>query len=184
MKKVIILNGSPRANGNTKCAIKHLLAGIQRNKSLDIMEVNLTQIALKPCLACDVCKKNGGICVDSASATLMNSVLHADIIILATPVYWWGLSAQLKVAIDKFYSKSEIMGNMDKKIILVTVGAAPVDDPQYDLIQKQIEYICSHSNWKFISQVKASALKAGELAKQLDVLAEIEMQGEKLSDSL
>ena len=109
----------------------------------------------------------------------MEKVVESDVIVLGTPVYWWGVSAQLKTAIDKFYSKSDIMGPMHKKIILVAVGAAQIEDPQYDLIQQQISFICKHSNWELISYIKASAFKAGELAENTTVLKEIEMQGEK-----
>lgn len=182
MKKVIILNGSPRANGNTLCAIKHLLRGMDKKSAFAYTEVNLTKEGLKPCLACNACKKNGGVCAsDKASAVLMEKVLDSDVIVLATPVYWWGVSAQLKTAIDKFYSKSDIMGPMEKKIVLVTVGAAPVDDPQYDLIRQQIEFICSHSNWKLLAHVKASAFELGELAAKPEILKEIELQGEELT---
>lgn len=182
MKKVIVLNGSPRTTGNTICAVKHLLNGMAKKAAFEYTEVNLTKEALKPCLACNACKKNGGICAtDKASAALMEKVLDSDVILLATPVYWWGISAQLKTAIDKFYSKSDIMGPMEKKIILVTVGAAPVDDPQYELIRQQIEFICSHSSWELIAQIKAGAFEAGELASKPEILKEIEQQGESLA---
>ena len=180
MKKVIVLNGSPRANGNTKSALEHLLSGMKKKADFDVTEINLTKESLKPCLACDACKKNGGVCeTDKATAALMEKVVESDVIVLGTPVYWWGVSAQLKTAIDKFYSKSDIMGPMHKKIILVAVGAAQIEDPQYDLIQQQISFICKHSNWELISYIKASAFKAGELAENTTVLKEIEMQGEK-----
>lgn len=185
MKKIIVLNGSPRKNGNTLCAVAHLLKGMEKKGCFEVTEVNLTTEALRPCLACDACKKNGGTCAtDKASAELMEKVCASDVIVLATPVYWWGMSAQLKTVIDKFYSKSDIMGPMEKKIILVAVGAAPVDDPQYDLIQQQIQFICAHSNWKLVSYIKASAFEAGELANQNDILQQIEKQGENLTHYL
>ena len=53
---------------------------------------------IAPCLGCDGCKRGEKICVQKDdSQLLMNEMRQADYIVFATPVYWWGMTAQLKL---------------------------------------------------------------------------------------
>ena len=58
-------------------------------------------------------------------------------ILFATPVYWWGMSAQLKLIIDKCYCRELQLKN--KKVDTIVVGGSPVDSIQYELIDKQFD---------------------------------------------
>lgn len=58
-------------------------------------------------------------------------------ILFATPVYWWGMSAQLKLIIDKCYCRGMQLKN--KKVGTIVVGGSPVDSIQYELIDKQFD---------------------------------------------
>ena len=83
---------------------------------------------------------------------LQEKIFEADTLILGSPVYWWGITAQLKMVIDKFYFKEEIYFNkkMVKNIGLITVGASEVDNPQYRIIREQFECICRFLNWNLM----------------------------------
>ncbi len=172
--KVLVLNGSPRMKGNTRAALAAVADGIKEGLKPDELEFyDVTRHKLSPCVACDGCKKNGGNCVQpDETAELIQKLYDADVLIFGTPVYWWGMSAQLKMVIDKLYSKdAELKAQeAEKKVGLVTIGASGTDDPEYKLIEDQMVCICNHLKWKLAFSYSAAAWEAGELAKNTEAL--------------
>ena len=73
---------------------------------------------------------------DDTNPTI-DKITAADVILFATPVYWWGMSAQLKLIIDKCYCRGLQLKN--KKVGTIVVGGSPVDSIQYELIDKQFD---------------------------------------------
>ena len=178
--KVLILNGSPRMKRNTRAALQAVKEGIETGLAPEELEFyDVSAHKLSPCLACDGCKKNGGVCVrPDESAELVKKIYEADVLIFGTPVYWWGMSAQLKMAIDKLYSmdsqfKALKEQGVSKKVGLVTVGAAATDDPEYKLIEDQMVCICGHLGWKLSFSYGISAWEPGEIAGQEATLKEL-----------
>ena len=146
--KAVILNGSPRLNGNTRAAALEIERGIKEN--IACAEVELIDVCFKnihPCRGCDACRKNEGICIQKDDVpVLLDSISQAEVIVFASPVYDWGLSAQIKTLIDRFYCKEEFH-NQKKTVGLFIDGAAELDDPEYKLIKKQMECISEHLGW-------------------------------------
>lgn len=173
--KVLILNGSPRMDGNTRTALNEIANGIRAHVSgAEIEFIDVAQRKLSPCIACDACKQNGGTCVmPDETPALVQKVFDSDVVIFGTPVYWWGVSAQLKMVIDKFYSKDTAFGKQKKRIGLVTVGAAGIEDREYELIRGQFECICNYLGWNFLFSESISAWNVGDLAKNTQRMAEL-----------
>ena len=109
----------------------------------------------------------------------MDSVVEADAIVFATPVYWWGITAQLKLIIDKLYSKGSVLGS-GKKIGIIVTGEAEQEDPQYQIITKQFECICDYLGWYLVSVNTYSAGAPDELGRQDEAMAELEKLGKML----
>lgn len=160
---ILILNGSPRKNGNTVHALKALKTGFEprhRTEWVDVVELNL-----QGCIACEACHRNGGRCVlHDGGAELMEKVAAADLIVFGSPVYWWGISGHLKQALDKFYSKGDELMTMPKKLGIVVVGEAELDEPQYRLISSQFRSIAQYMGWEMVIDEKISAGAVDELA--------------------
>ena len=152
--KLLILNGSPRMKGTTKKALSLLKESISLNmKDVEINFYDISKMNLSACLNCDGCRRNGGTCVVADDGIfLQEKVFEADTLIIGSPVYWWGISAQLKMVIDKLYSKEKIY--LNKKIVknigLIIVGASEADTTQYRIIREQFECICRFLNWNLI----------------------------------
>ena len=167
--KVLLLNGSPRMKGNTRAALSLVKEGIEEGLHPESLELyDISRHKLSACLACDSCKKNGGNCVQpDESAALVQKIYDADAVIFGTPVYWWGMSAQLKMAVDKLYSRTALLQEHEaKKIGLIAVGAAKVDDPEYRLIEEQMNCICGHLGWELAFSYGISAWEPGDLEKK------------------
>ena len=171
--KVLILNGSPRHSGNTRSALQVMKAELEKEHTVEFLDV--CNLHLSGCVACDGCKKNGGHCVrPDDSDQVIQKVVAADVVLFGTPVYWWGMSAQLKMLVDKFYSQDGPFKTMPKTIGLLTVGANGVDNPQYRLIREQFQCIAEYLHWKFAFSLEFSAYAPGELMEQPQTLEQLQ----------
>ena len=169
---ILILNGSPRRRGNTHAVLEQIEKQLGSGHHVEF--INVSTLKLSGCVACDACKKNGGHCIrpDESDATIQK-IAQADVLIFGTPVYWWGMSSQLKTLVDKFYSQTAQFKTMAKKIGLVVVGASGVEDKQYQLIHDQFACIAAFLNWDFRFFLPFSAHAAGEVMEQTDVLDKV-----------
>ena len=172
--KVLIFNGSPR-KGNTLTAIKTIEQGIQSRS--DAADIEITRIecegkSIVPCKACNACGSMSRCIFADDSPQINEAVEAADVIIFATPVYWWGMTAQLKLIIDKFYARlRKFKGS--KRIGTVVIGEAELDDPEYEIIQKQFECIADYLEWEVVFAKSISADKPKDLAEDAETLAEL-----------
>ena len=180
--KVLILNGSPRKNGNTFHALEAVRKGILKSHpDAEIATVRAVELRLKGCIACDGCRKNGGECVlPDGGAEIMKQVAAADLVIFGSPVYWWGISGQLKLVLDKFYSKDELFHSMKKRLGIVAVGAAETTDPEYELISRQFQCICEFLGWDLVLDQSIAAEGVNALAGNAAELSVLESAGAKL----
>lgn len=106
MKSIVIVNGSPRPNGNTSQLITALSNALASSSAFDVQVLRLNEYQIRPCQACDWCMKEYPLaCIQQDDMnTLYRSVLDADTIVFASPIYWFNYSAQLKLFIDRLYA--------------------------------------------------------------------------------
>lgn len=100
-KKVLILSGSPRKNGNSDILCDEFARGaVESGHRVEKIRVAAKEI--HPCIACYHCRDNGGECVfkDDMSEVLQK-MIDADVLVLASPVYFYSVDAQLKAVIDR-----------------------------------------------------------------------------------
>ncbi len=177
--KILLLNGSPRINGNTGTALNQIIKGIQFNvQEAQIELFNVADLELRGCTNCDSCRKNDGNCVmTDDSFKIVQKIVDADMIILGTPVYYWGISSQLKTVIDKLYSKENQLRQQKKKFGVIAIGEASLDDLEYKLISSQFECICNYFGWSLIFNKSICAFEAGDLTEDKIQLQELESLG-------
>jgi multimeric flavodoxin WrbA len=98
--KIIAFNGSPRPGGNTEVLLTEALKPL-REAGHDIRVFNLNSMVFKPCQDCGGCTKTG-ICIhDDAMTEIYAAIREADRIILASPIFFYSLSAQAKAMVDR-----------------------------------------------------------------------------------
>lgn len=121
--KIVIINGSAR-KGNTLTAINTFIKGAAEHNEIEMISPDKLHIA--PCKGCKACQCHKG-CVDQDDTNpTIDKIAAADMILFATPVYWWGMTAQLKLVIDKCYCRGlQLKG---KKVGIIVTGGAPVDN--------------------------------------------------------
>lgn len=166
--KALLINGSPRKGGNTVTAVKTVTASIQRDMPGCVVEqMDAASLNLSGCIHCDGCRRNGGTCVlKDGGAEVMEKLFEAQRIIFTTPVYWWGVTSQLKAIIDRMYSKAVQMKNlkMKKEIGIVAIGEDKITGEQYDLISRQMQCICDYMGWDLVMDVAICAAGPNDLA--------------------
>lgn len=171
--KALLLNGSPR-KGNTCAALAALKKGMSNIGGLEVNEIVAADVSVSGCIACDRCADGGKCVFEDDTNSVVDVVAEADVVVFATPVYWWGITAQLKLIIDKLYSQGSRLKECDKKVGIIVVGEASQDDLQYELIAKQFECICGYLGWDIVFCNTYTAGAADELAGNVSAMAEIE----------
>lgn len=110
MKKILILNGSPRKNGKTASLVKAFTEGAE-SAGNEVHEIYVDSMDIASCKACEACTMNGGFCVQKDAMEQVNEeYLWADVIVFASPMYWGTITGQLKILIDRLYAVQNRLG--------------------------------------------------------------------------
>lgn len=100
MKNVLIISSTPRKDGNSEILAKEFYKGAN-DAGHSVELIKLRDYNLKYCIGCYSCHKKG-ICIHNDGMNeIANKLIKADVIVLATPVYFYSMSGQLKVFIDR-----------------------------------------------------------------------------------
>lgn len=123
--KVLVISGSPRNGGNSDVLCDQFINGA-KEVGHETEKINLSKIKLSPCSACYACR-NGGVCIQKDDMTeILEKLVSADIIVLATPVYFYSMDAQMKMFIDRCLPCYREIKNKDFYFIITAA------DPQLD----------------------------------------------------
>ncbi len=117
MKKIMILNGSPRKNGKTASLVKAFTEGAE-SAGNEVKEFYIDGMNIASCKACEACSRNGGQCVQKDDMDKINEgYLWADVVVFASPMYWGTITGQLKTVVDRLYAIQNRIGyaNMSKQ---------------------------------------------------------------------
>jgi multimeric flavodoxin WrbA len=132
-KKVVILSASPRKGGNSDLLCDQFLRGAQE-AGHQAGKIVLREKKIGYCVACDACQKNGGRCGQQDDmAGILEQMIAADVIVMATPVYFYTMNAQMKTLIDRCYARyTAISGKEFYFIMTAAVG-------QKSLLERTLE---------------------------------------------
>ena len=113
MKKILILNGSPRRNGKTASLVKAFIAGAEEAGN-EVREMYIDGMDIKSCKACEACSRNGDFCSQKDDMEqIYDAYLWADVIVFSSPMYWGTISGQLKTTVDRLYAIQNRIGYSD-----------------------------------------------------------------------
>jgi multimeric flavodoxin WrbA len=98
--KVLGLFGSPRKGGNTELLLEEALKGAER-EGAEIERLHLTDFTITPCQECHGCDQTGECVILDDMRKIYPKLLKADVIILASPIFFYGITAQAKALVDR-----------------------------------------------------------------------------------
>ncbi|MCD7751952.1 MAG: flavodoxin family protein [Lachnospiraceae bacterium] len=125
--KILVLNGSPRPSGNTSKMVTAFKEGAE-SSGHEVNVVDVCKKNIKGCLGCEYCHSKGnGKCVQKDDMQEVYSLLKdAEMLVIASPIYYHGISGQLKCTIDRFYSAAYPMKPAKlKKAAMILCSGSP-----------------------------------------------------------
>ena len=119
--KIVVINSSPHSeNESTSRYLAQKFIDGAKSAGHEVFIFDAANEETHPCRGCDKCGMNGPcIFKDSIETKLMPKMLEADMLVLVTPLYYYGMSAQLKIIVDRFYSRTTKL-NGKKSVIMAT----------------------------------------------------------------
>ncbi len=174
-KKIMILAGSPRTNGNTNTVVGWLAEGAKEaGARIDIIDVTKLKSRFNGCIACMGCQKAGKFecSVDDEVKPVLATIPSLDVLIFATPVYFFGPSAQLKALVDrmcslfKFDPSGGYVHNLGHlKMALIATGSRGIQ-PGLQLVEDTFKTIAGFAGAAFSSLLVPNASMYSEEVKQ------------------
>lgn len=101
MKKVVGVFGSPRPDGNSDILLNYAIQGAETCGDVAVEKIVIRDLHIAPCNSCGGCFEKGVCVIDDDMQIIYSRFVDADIIVVASPVYFMGVSAQLKAVIDR-----------------------------------------------------------------------------------
>jgi multimeric flavodoxin WrbA len=186
--KIVSLLGSPRSQGNSN-AITRRFQDAAANLGAQIRTFELNRLSYRGCQGCYACKKTLDHCILNDDLTeVLAAVTESDVVVLASPVYYGDVTAQLKGFIDRTYSylKPDYLTNpipsrlAPKKLVFVLTQGHPDETlfadifPRYDGFLKWLGFsethllrVCGIGPFTVDAVPEPTLIQAEELARQL-----------------
>ena len=172
-KKILVLNGSPVKNGNTAKLIEWFVSGAQvKGARVEIIRADLLKSKTNGCTSCRACQKikQYECVIKDDIREVLKKMAGADVIVFATPLYFYGPSAQLKLIIDRMFSLYKWDNTMNtftsplkgKSMVLLLSAYEGVG---FDIVEKSFKIIADYSKMKFASLLVKNARESGEVVK-------------------
>ena len=185
-KKVLVLLGSPRKNGNSAILAGKIAAGA-RAAGATVETVFLHGLKIAPCKACYACqrKNSRGCSIIDDMQPLYRKMLEADAWVLASPVYWFTLSAQLKLWMDRClafsaYGKDPFEG---KRIaIAMSFGGEDAFDSGCVNALRTFQDSYRYVGAEIVGMVYGSAMEPGEIKSNKTLMREARKLGRQLAE--
>ena len=156
--RVCILMGSPRLNRNTAELCKYLIDELQRNNAVvDYITLHGKKIA--PCLGCYCCQDVAGEygCAQQDDIQgIVESILQADVLVFATPIYTWQATPPMKAVMDRMYGINKFYGSAPRCILNEGQAYALITTCGYDLdygaglLDEGLRRWCEHSGLPYL----------------------------------
>lgn len=153
MKKILVLTGSPRKNGNSEALADAFIEGAQ-TKGNSVFKFECANKNIRTCIACNTCYSTGKACtLDDDFNELPPYLKEADVVVFACPLYWFTFPASIKLVIDKFYAL--LIGNVDisKKDAYLLVCGEDININAFDGIILTYKQLVNYLDWEDKGQI-------------------------------
>lgn len=155
-KKIVVLNGSPRKKGNTSALVKAFTEGAQ-SAGNTVTEFFLDGMGIHGCKGCFGGHSSRECpCVQKDDmAKIYPAVKESDVIVLATPLYYWNMSGQLRTAIDRLFALEEGDGNLLRGNGRACALLMAAEGNGFEDVVLYYDHLMEHLRWKNLGHVLA-----------------------------
>lgn len=176
---IVVITGSPHENGTSALLADKFIEGAEEN-GYDVFRFDAGFEEVAPCKACDFCRSNDGQCVNLDSMEKLNDkLLDAEVVVFVSPLYYFGMSAQIKLVIDRFYANNAELMDDDKETILL---ASSADNQGWTMkaLENHYETIVKYLGWNDFGRVLATGCPVKESIIGTAFLEEAYKLGKKI----
>lgn len=172
--KIVVLNGSPRKNGNTEVMVNAFAKAASKH---EVIILNIASMKIGGCLGCKYCYSHLGECVQKDDmADVCNALKDADMLVFASPIYWFDITAQLKSVIDRLYAFGSVGFNFHKTALLLDAGA----DHVFDAAIAQYKAMTSYLKWEDMGIIRVPNMTDKGSMSNSDKLQDVVLLAESL----
>jgi multimeric flavodoxin WrbA len=182
-KKVLILLGSPRKNGNSAVLAERIGAGAQ-STGAEVESLFINAMNIKPCQACWKCQSpdTKGCVIQDDMQQVFPKLIAADAWVIATPVHWFNMSTQTKLWMDRCFALGKYGKNPYRKKIAIAITYGDTDPFSSGAVNAMR---CFQDSFRYAGAtitgiVYGSATAAGEIKSNTTVLTAAEELGKRL----
>jgi len=158
---VLVLQSSPRRKGNTVTLARAFVEGLKESGVRQVREVFLDGLDIRACTNCDACLKKAEFCkFDDDMQPLYRQFVAADLVVLASPIYWWNINTQLKVVIDRLYGL-DYAGHPQrykgKKLVLVFTHQEAHPCSGAEIARRMFDEIAEYTEMSIVGDLRYSS---------------------------
>ena len=153
--KILIITDSPRKNGNSNFLVDNFIKGAQE-KGHQIFRFDSAFKKVHPCIACNKCGMNGDCIFNDDFNYVRENLVDSDMVVFATPMYYFGISAQIKTVIDRFYAINGKIHIPKKTALIMTY--ADTEEKEAQPIKKHFETLINYLGWTNVGEIVASGV--------------------------
>lgn len=153
--KIVVINSSPHSEEqSTSRYLAQRFVDGAKSAGHEIFIFDAANEETHPCRGCDTCGMDGDCIFNDAIQTkLMPQMLAADLLVLVTPLYYFGMSAQLKTVVDRFYSRTTRLSGK-KSLLLATAWNSA--DWTMEALDNHYETLVRYMSWQSVGKVLAT----------------------------
>ena len=153
-KKVLIISGSPRKGGNSDILCEQFKKGAEESGNT-VEKVFLHQLKIGPCMACYGCRGKKTCVQKDDMGKIYPAVKECDVIILASPLYYWNMSGQIRTAVDRLFALEEGDGNLLRGHGRSCALLMAAEGNGFDDVLLYYSHLMEHLRWKNLGSVLA-----------------------------
>ena len=162
--KILVLQGSPNANGSTAILAREFAVGA-REAGHDVDIVNVASLDVAPCIGCVACGYGGPCTQYDDFDELREQILESDMLVFATPLYYYGMTAQLKAVVDRFCSANPRISGKRLKSALLAV-AWNDDSWTFDALEAHYDTLVRYLNLRDCGRVLGGGCGTPSMTKR------------------
>ncbi|MDD5676810.1 MAG: flavodoxin family protein [Kiritimatiellae bacterium] len=176
-KEILILSGSPRKNGNTAMLVDWFAEGARsKGARVEIVHAAFLKYKSSGCTSCRACQKRDeyACVINDEARPVLARMAKVDVIVMATPLYFFAASAQIKLVFDRMFSlykwdnKAGTMQTPLKGKTLVLIASA-FEDVGLDVLRKPFALTAKYTGMQFFSLLVPNAGVSGEIRNKAGI---------------
>ena len=119
--RITVLMGSPNTNGSTRMLVDRFVEGAEESGH-ECEVIDVCKLSIRPCKGCLRCGYEGPCAIDDDNGRVRSALLDSDMAVFATPLYYFGMTSQLKAVVDRFCSYNSSLGSRHLRSALLAVA--------------------------------------------------------------